>query len=70
MIAIKTKITDDFVGKYAVLKHGFASGLIGIIQKNTAGTGVSPYVHITKSGIRTGVVFKEDIELVEEDENA
>jgi hypothetical protein len=62
---MKTKITDDFLGKLAKLKVGFASGLIGIIEKNTSGVGVSPYIHATKSGIKTGVIFQEDIEIVE-----
>lgn len=57
---MRKKLTDDYVGKYAKLKYG-----IGKIEKNTAGTGVSPYVHITKSGIRTGVTFQDDIELVD-----
>jgi hypothetical protein len=64
MINIKTKLTDEFIGKYAKLKHGFASGLIGIIEKNNTGVGVSSYVHVTKSGIKTGIIFKEDVELV------
>jgi hypothetical protein len=34
VINIKTKITDEFIGKYAKLKVGFASGLIGLIEKN------------------------------------
>jgi hypothetical protein len=65
VINIKTKITDEFIGKYAKLKVGFASGLIGLIEKNVEGIGVSPYIHVTKSGIKTGVIFQEDIEVVE-----
>lgn len=64
MFTFKTKITDDFVGKYAVLKRGIASGLIGVIEKNTTGKGSSPYMHVTKTGIKTGVMFQEDVELV------
>lgn len=62
---MRKKLTDDYVGKYAKLKYGFAGGLIGKIEKNTTRMGVSPYVHITKSGMRTGVTFQDDIELVD-----
>lgn len=65
MVIIKTKLTDDFVGKYAKLNYGMASGLIGIIEKNTTGKGVSPYLHVTKTGIKTGVMFQDDIKLIE-----
>lgn len=62
---MKDKITDDFLGKYAKLKNGFAKGLVGLIEKNTTGLGTTPYVHVTKSGIKTGIRFQDEIEIVE-----
>lgn len=61
----KTKLTDEFLGKYGILKRGFASGLVGIVEKNISGYGVCEYVHVTKSEIRTGIMFVDDIEIVE-----
>lgn len=63
---MKTKLTDDFIGKYAILKRGYASGLVGIIRKNDTGLGVSEFLHITKSEMCSGIMYQEDIEVVNE----
>lgn len=61
---MKTKLTNEFIGKYAILNRGFSKGLIGIIQKNETGLGVTKFLHVTKSGMQSGVMFQEDIEVV------
>lgn len=62
----KAPITDAHVGRYAKLKHGFASGLIGVIERNTSTMPlVSPYKHVTKSGIASGIRYLTDIELLD-----
>jgi hypothetical protein len=62
---VKTKLTNDFIGKYAILKRGFSKGLIGVIQKNETGLGVAEFLHVTKSDMKSGVMFQEDIEVVD-----
>lgn len=59
---MKTKLTDDYIGKTAILKKGFFAGLTGTIEKSKSG--VSPYVLVLKTGGRVGVVFCEDVEVV------
>lgn len=61
------KLTEEIIGTYAKMLQGFGSGLIGKIERNETGIGVSPYVHVTKSGLRTGVMFAEQIEIIETD---
>lgn len=61
----KTKLNDSYVGKYAILNRGAMSGLIGEIVKNDTGIGASKYLHVIKSGNKTGISYKEDVELLE-----
>jgi hypothetical protein len=63
---LKTKLTDDYIGKTVVLKKGFFAGLTGTIERSRSG--VSPYVFVMKTGGRVGVMFREDIEVVNRDD--
>lgn len=62
---MKTGLTNDFIGKYAILKRGYAKGLVGVIQKNDSGLGVAKFLHVTYSEIRTGIMYEEDILVVD-----
>lgn len=65
---MRPRITDDYIGKYVYLRIGFGKGLIGRIESNATGVGVSPYVHITKTGMRTGVAYQEHVVLIDSEE--
>jgi len=60
------ELTDDYIGKLAILKIGFAKGLVGVIKKNDMGVGVSPYYH-EAADIRTGISFTTDVEIIGEE---
>jgi hypothetical protein len=62
---MKTKLTNDYLGKYAILNRGYAKGLVGVIQKNDTGLGVAEFLHVTYSEIRTGIMYEEDILVVD-----
>jgi hypothetical protein len=61
---LQKRLTDEVIGKMAILTRGYAKGLIGILEPNLTGIGVAPYLHVTKSEIRTGVIYHKDIELL------
>jgi hypothetical protein len=63
---LRTKLTDDYIGKTVVLKKGFFAGLTGTIERNRSG--ILPYVFVMKTGGRVGVMFCEDVEVVDHDD--
>ena len=62
---------EEFVGKYAKVKLGLFSGLIGRIERETddldVALGLSPYKLVFPSGLETSLISMRNIEILDEE---
>ena len=62
------KITDEHIGKYALIRKGFYSGLVGVIKRNTKQIKFTDYVVELGTGRQVSILRLSDVALIDKEE--